>query len=222
MLLYVYVAALVLGGLLLVSTLFLGGDDGHGDAGGADGPDAGGGDLHGGGGAHAGHGGGGHGGGSHGGGGHGGHADHAGQGWHTDVWIPILSVRFWVFFLAFFGLTGTVMELLALAGTVGGLASAIGVGAAAGLGASWVVHRLGGADVGRVPTALDLRGREATVLLPMAPGERGKIRLLVQGSTVDLIARSTDEHALARGSRCLVYDFDGSVALVVSAPLLEP
>ena len=215
MLLYVYVASLVVGGILLLASLFLGGDDAHGDAGGHGDLDAGGGGdgdaaLDSGDAGDAGH--------------DGGdavdHDGHDGAG-HGDVWLPILSVRFWVFLLAFFGLTGTAFTLLGLAGAIPTLALSSLIGLGSGLGASWVLHRLARAGAGGVTTVADLRGRPGTAMLPMEPGERGKVRVVVGGGIVDLLARSTDPNPIERGRTVVVYDFDGDVALVVAAPELE-
>ena len=30
------------------------------------------------------------------------------------LWLPLLSLRFWIFFAAFYGLTGTILHLLGL------------------------------------------------------------------------------------------------------------
>src|SRR5512140_1858956 len=95
--LYIYIAAFILGACLLCASMFLGHHDA--DAGAdlnvdsdADG------DAHAEADAHA-------------------DADHADHGVTlSDFWLPFVSVRFWVFFLCFFGLTGSVFSLVGLAG----------------------------------------------------------------------------------------------------------
>jgi len=60
----------------------------------------------------------------------------------SDFWLPFISVRFWVFFLCFFGLTGTAFSLLALAGKWGTLIAAMAMGAITGFAASFIIQRL--------------------------------------------------------------------------------
>ena len=74
-----------------------------------------------------------------------------------------------------------------------------GVGVAAGLGASATFRRLTGETVGQVRDAAALVGREGKLLLPVARGQRGKVRLgQPGGGDVDLLAES-DEALASRG-----------------------
>lgn len=139
----------------------------------------------------------------------------------SDFWIPFLSVRFWVFFLCFFGLTGIVLTLLALAGKWTALVLAVAMGAVTGFAAAFIIQRLKRAEVGLAVTEEEFKGKEATVLLPLEPGGRGKVRLEVRGQMVDLVARCDGEVTVDRGRKVLVIDMEGSVALVEPAPELE-
>jgi membrane protein implicated in regulation of membrane protease activity len=185
-LLYVYIAALVLGGVLLGASLLLG-HDGDADVDvdvdadvDLDSPDADV-DLH---------------------------ADVEGHdaGGFGDIWLPFASLRFWVFFLTFFGLTGTVLAFFALAGRWPTLVAALGMGAGVGLAAAYAVRKLKQQVVGEIAGVEDYKGLEATVLLPIAADGRGKVRLTVRDQTVDLMARGEQGQAYAVGERVLVID----------------
>jgi membrane protein implicated in regulation of membrane protease activity len=193
LLFYIYIAAFVVGGILLGASLLLGhqdaDSDAHVDPGAHAEADAHVSDAH----SEA----------------DGGHA----QG--SDFWLPFVSVRFWVFFLCFFGLTGTVFTLLALAGKWTTLTAAIGMGAVSGFAAAFVIQRLRKVEVGRALNEEDFKGQEGLVLLPLAVGGRGKIRIEVGGQIVDLIARS--DEAIERGAHVMVIDFRDNEAVVVSA-----
>lgn len=139
----------------------------------------------------------------------------------SDLWLPFLSVRFWVYFLCFFGLTGTILSLLALAGKWTTLTAAVGVGTLTGFAAAFIIQRLKKAEVGRGVTEEDFKGLEAQVLLPLNPGERGKVRVEIRGQTVDLIARCDEAAAIAKGKKVLIIEYSDNVALVVAAPELE-
>ncbi|HEY0715545.1 MAG TPA: hypothetical protein VGF45_22880 [Polyangia bacterium] len=216
-----YIGSLLFGGVLLGSSLLGGGDgDSHGDAGGH-GP---GGD---GGAGHAGLGGGGHG------------ADHglAADGDHGPAAVlhpspgstsarghhgrgfrlPIFSLGFWSFTTAFFGLTGLA---LTWAGGLGPLipvvAGAVGLGS--GLVSSRVISRLTGNAVGLLGDANSHVGREGRLLLPVAPGRRGKIRLSIGGVSTDLIAETEADVPLSAGATVLVVGLRDNVAFVEANP----
>jgi len=136
----------------------------------------------------------------------------------SDFWLPFVSVRFWVFFLCFFGLTGTVFSLLALAGKWVTLFAAVGMGAATGFAAAFIIQRLKTVEVGRALGEEDFKGQEGTVLLPFEAGGQGKIRLELGGNTVDLVARSEEQTPIERGRKVLVIDIKEGEAIVVNAP----
>ncbi len=139
----------------------------------------------------------------------------------SDFWLPFVSVRFWVFFLCFFGLTGTVFTLLVLAGKWGTLIAAMAMGALTGFAASFIIQRLRRSEVGVVINEEDFKGQEGTVLLPLGPGSKGKVRLQVRGQTIDLVAQTSGPDLIERGRKVLVIDFQGNEAIVVHAPELE-
>ena len=93
-----------------------------------------------------------------------------------DAWLPFMSLRFWTFCLAFFGLTGTLLTTLELGGsqlTVGLLAG--GMGYVAGVGASAAIRKLRNEVVDSSLRADDYVGESATVMVPIARGKRGKV-----------------------------------------------
>ena len=59
-----------------------------------------------------------------------------------------------------------------------------------------------------------IKGSEATVLLSVSGSKPGKVRALVDGQSVDLLARSLDEGLLDRGEKVLVVDLKDGTALV--------
>ena len=185
-----YLAALGLGGVLIVASLVLGG---HGEGGASDTPDV------------------------------GGHLegevdqaldkdldkDLAGAG----MWLPLLSVRFWTFALAGFGLTGSLLSLLSVAATPAALA-ATGTGLGVGWTVATVFRRLQRDQVTGTVGLAGLGGTEARVLLPVAPGDLGKIRVVVGGQDLDLPARTQDERRIERGESALVVEVRDGVAVV--------
>jgi membrane protein implicated in regulation of membrane protease activity len=132
--------------------------------------------------------------------------------------LPFLSLRFWVFALCFFGLTGSVLHGfgLALTALVPWIAGAVGLGT--GYTASRLLMTLTHSPVGLLGDANHV-GREGKLLLPLTPGQRGKLRLQGTGQVTDLIAESASGHDLPAGASVLIIEMRGAVAVVEPAPL---
>jgi membrane protein implicated in regulation of membrane protease activity len=153
------------------------------------------------------------------------HLDAAGDALHTGLdkdaaaWLPFLSLRFWTFGLGAFGLTGLLLHLLSFSPLVSGVAAG-GMGVFVGLLSAWAFRRLRSASVSGNVRLADLAGQEAEVLLPVGPGQAGKVRLLVDGQLTDLIATTRDTEGLPRRSRALVVAIDEGRAIVTALPSL--
>ena len=199
MLFQIYVFALVVGGILLAASMFLGGEDADADAG--DFGDADGGDL---------------------GDADGGEVDHGHQmldsavdshGSPAGFLTTFLSLRFWTFFMTFFGATGLIFDGLELAAPPMTPIIAGGMGLVTGYVTVAVIRSLSKDVGGKVATAADYVGKSGRVLLPIRDGDIGKIRLEVGGTTVDMLATSADGQ-LATGDEALVIEMNGTTAVV--------
>ncbi len=122
-------------------------------------------------------------------------------------WVPFASLRFWTFFLAFFGLTGLVLDGLDLMSAMPAFVVALALGASSGSGISYAVYRLKTQQVGQAAGAQDFIGREAEVLLRVGPGKEGKVRLDVMGQLVELLATADED--IGPGEKVLVYEMEG-------------
>lgn len=131
-------------------------------------------------------------------------------------WLPLASFRFWTFFAAFFGLTGTALTMLGTASPVV-VGAAVAVGYASGLMLTRALRRLQATTDSSLGEA-DLVGAGAVVLLPVGGGRTGKVRLHIKGRTVDLLAES-EEAEMAAGERVLVIGAPaGGHVVVARAP----
>ena len=135
----------------------------------------------------------------------------------VGILVNLISIRFWTFALAFFGLTGVLFEGLDLGHGTNVLALAIVLGATIGFFASWLVRQLRGQVVTSASTELGFVGLTGEVLLEVTKEEPGRIRISARGSLVDLPAR-TSSARLERGARALVLDVQDGVASVSRAP----
>lgn len=146
-------------------------------------------------------------------GGHGDDGDHHG---HHGPWLPLLSVRFWTFSLAFFGLTGAVLTAAGALTTalIPAVAGVLGLGS--GYGASRVLGALANRPVGLL--AASPVGKEGRVLLPIAVGQRGKIRVTSGGNSSDFVAETDANQTLPVGAAALIVAMRGNVAVVERSP----
>lgn len=185
---YLYLFALVLGGILLGASMLLGGSDsdaGHADV-----------EL--------------------------GHADHDhgleahdATGGFESFLVAFLSMRFWTFFLAFFGLTGVVLDGFGLV-TSSILAGAIAIAMGAGSGALavWIMRRVRADDSNSAAHARDFVGKTGRVMVGFGPGQTGKVRVEVRGSTVDLLAVPIDESTFGVKEEVIIIEMEGTRAKV--------
>lgn len=184
---YVYLFSLALGGVLILASIFLG--DSHGADTHVDGHLDVHTDIH--------------------------VGDHAEGGDHDgDGWLPFVSLRFWTFALASFGLTGTLLHLLSIH-PFASLAVSLVAGLGIGFGVATLFRYLKRGAATATTPARDLRGMDGLVLLSIGPGKIGKIRLRVDGQDVDLPANTRESTPLQTGTPALVVDVQDGVAEVV-------
>jgi hypothetical protein len=156
------------------------------------------------------------------GGGHDGGADHlapAGKegpsGGAESYLYWLVSVRFWTFFVAFFGLTGLVFDGLGLVSSqMVTLVIALGMGTVAGSGAMLVLRTLTKEETNSAVQTSDYVGRTGRVLVGFAAGGVGKVRLEVKGSSIDLLAMPEDDRTYAPNDEIIVVEMSGLHAKV--------
>lgn len=130
--------------------------------------------------------------------------------------LSLLSFRSIVFFLAFFGLTGTALNLIE-AGPAATLVAAIGVGWFAWVFNSLVFRALKVADVSSSLQEADLRGAMGEVVLPMSQGQRGRIVVEVGDQRRYLTAEPFDADGQGKfgpGDPIVVIEIDKGTAKV--------
>ena len=182
---YLYLFALVVGGVLLGASMLLGG---HAD-----------GEVHaGGGGAEpVGH-----------------DGPHAGP---ETFFYAMLSLRFWTFFLAFFGLTGFLFEGFGLVPwTWLSAVIALVMGIAAGSAAMLIIRKVQQGTTNSAISSADYVGKTARVMVGFGKGEVGKVRLELKGTTIDVLAMPIDDRSFAIKDEVLIVEMDGIHAKVAA------
>ena len=122
-------------------------------------------------------------------------------------------MRFWTFFLAFFGLTGLVLHGLSLASPAVGLVLAIAVGALCGGGAAVAFRAAARDESGRASDSEDYVGKTVRVLVPVRAGGTGRVRLELRGNTVDVLA-TTDDDCFEAQEEAMIIEMDGTTARI--------
>jgi hypothetical protein len=132
--------------------------------------------------------------------------------------VSFLSFRNLVFFSAFFGLTGL---LLTWADTnrVFTFIAAVGVGTFA----AWVNHRLlkylRSSSSDSTIHDRDIAGSPAEIVLPVGPGRKGKITVIVQGHRLQFTASAydtADSRVYDAGDTVVVVEIDEGVARIAA------
>lgn len=142
----------------------------------------------------------------------------AGHGDASHVAVAtILSLRFWTFGLFGFGMVGALLWFVVQAPATLGLVLAVGMGLASGALASWLMGALPRSSHNSGAESKDALGRVGRVLVPVAAGSRGKVRLELKGQSIDFLA-STDDAELPAGTTVVVVELRGEVLHVSRAP----
>lgn len=139
-----------------------------------------------------------------------------GHGLDFGDWLPVTSIRFWTFFMAFFGLTGTLMQglgVIDMKWVTVGISTAVGW--VCGTAIVIVYRKLKRDVVNSHIGEADFVGATGTIVVAVARGNAGKIRLQLGGRTVELIAKTEDDEEFAAKQNAIVFKVkkDGSVLI---------
>ena len=136
-----------------------------------------------------------------------------GQGTFDAFLWTFASIRFWTFFLAFFGMTGLALTALDTS-TLVTLFAAIGMGLVTGVGAVQIIRALAADTTSSSARSSDYVGKTVKVRVPFEKGAQGQVRVQVKGSTVDVLATTDDDTPFKSGEEALIIEMDGTTARV--------
>lgn len=130
------------------------------------------------------------------------------------LWRMILNVRFWTYFLAFFGLIGFLLTILRFSIEPYTLliSSASGVLGGSAVAAMWAALKR--SESNSAVSSTHLLGTMGPMIVASRPGEPGKVRLTVKGELIDMMAISQSGEPLERGTQVTVVDLEGLYARV--------
>jgi hypothetical protein len=145
------------------------------------------------------------------------HVGHEGAHDAPTVWSPFLSMRFWTFGAASFGLAGTMLSLLGLP-TLLVLAVALVIGGGLGTGAAWFFRALKRDQVSGETSLSRFAGEEARVVVGIRSSQPGKIAVHTLAGRVEMPATTRDPQPIAVGSTVIVASVRDGVADVSRLP----
>lgn len=139
-------------------------------------------------------------------------ADH---GHGVDSALPFLSLRFWTYFFAGFGLTGVLLHWL----TKTGEPLAAGVSAAVGMliGIAVVYGMRAIRSMETTLNTTELNGSLGKVTVAVDSENLGKVRVSHNGEYIDLFATSYSGDRLELGTQIIVVNYEDGKALVMPA-----
>jgi hypothetical protein len=136
------------------------------------------------------------------------------------LWTPFLSMRFWTFGAASFGLAGTMLTLLGVPAMVV-LVVAIVAGGGLGTGAAWFFRALKGDEISGDTNLDRYAGEEARVIVGIRGDQPGKIAVHTLAGRVEIPATTRDTHPITAGSVVIVASVRDGIADVSRLPTVE-
>jgi len=144
------------------------------------------------------------------------HGDGSDHSHEASTWSLVASIRFWSFSLLAFGIVGTALTVLALAGPTLTTVLATGSGLGSGFFAAGVIRRLASRPSSSHASTKDVVGRVGRVIVPLVPGGLGKVRVEIKGAEIDYVARSRE--TVEAGEAVIVEESDEGEVVVSRAP----
>ena len=137
----------------------------------------------------------------------------AGGDFDSMGWLPFLSLRFWTFFLGLFGLSGILLTGMESGSTVTLVTSGfLGVGMAYPI--SYLFQHLKKESVTSNTSSESYTQEMATTLLPFRPNGQGKIRISSGGELIDIIANNPTSHNIEQDVEVLIVSMDDGIATI--------
>ncbi|MCG9891401.1 MAG: NfeD-like protein [Thermosynechococcaceae cyanobacterium MS004] len=140
------------------------------------------------------------------------------------IWLleSLSNFKFWTFGACFFGLTGLLLNYIQPSlGTTIILVIALGMGLIIGLLAARLLRMLHRRQVNSLIQTEDFVGTLATVEIPFDQSSRGKVRIQIKDSILELSAFTNDTKPLQLGEQVVVIGIENNRVWVVSEETLH-
>ncbi len=142
---------------------------------------------------------------------HPGDFDHAGGDAEPSFlhWMPFFSLRFWTFFAAATGLTGLGLTRFTVLKEPATLIASLATGLVLGIAIALLYRAARSAiETSSSSSLQDLLGKEVEVTSAVRPGQTGRVRVMVKGDLIDVLAELEGQVALEAGQSAIVVGFE--------------
>lgn len=130
--------------------------------------------------------------------------------------VKFFSIRNFIYFLTFFGLTGTLLTLFEI-NTLISFLSSLGIGILSYLFGFKLMKYFKASETGEIMNVYNLIGRTAKVEIDIIEGNKGKIVVNFGGKLIELVAVKSDTagyESLKSGEEVLITDIQQNIAIV--------
>lgn len=128
----------------------------------------------------------------------------------SEFWLPFFSLRFWIYFMATFGLIGSIATIFSLAASWIVVLVSVLSALVMGTLVAYVMRFLMKNSFDSSILQEDFLGVSGHILVPPRNGEPGKIRMSIKGETIDMLALPPEGIELKRGEEVVVVQLEGT------------
>lgn len=136
-------------------------------------------------------------------------------GHHDGPWIPFFSLRFWTYLSGIFGLSGVLLTVMTDSKEPTTAALSGGAGLVGGLIAASLVRWLQTHEADSTARERDFLGVRAKVTVGIRNQQLGRVRATVKGEIIEVLARSENQLALPEGAEVVIVGMEGGHATVM-------
>lgn len=128
--------------------------------------------------------------------------------------VPIFSPRFWTYFLAGFGCIGIALHFISHIDGGTAVAIAVSTGVVIGLAVHTVMRFAQKSGSGKVPSLQEIVGSQAVMIVGTSGTQPGKARIKLRGELIDFLALSDDGNPVAAGKQVLIVSLSNNTVKV--------
>lgn len=132
------------------------------------------------------------------------------------VWLPFLTIRFWIYLAATFGLTGTALNLFRASQEPVTFIASFVAGIIVALAGSYAWRVLNLSQVDASTKSKDFIGSSGTLSVGIKPGSMGRVRLFVNNEWIDMTAVCDENIEIPAGEEVVIVALNGTTAKVIS------
>ena len=133
----------------------------------------------------------------------------------SSIWLPFLTLRFWIYFAATFGLTGLALTFFKASQEPATLIASLITAAFVATIGSGIWRVLNRSQIDTSTKSNDFLGVSGKLSVATRQGSLGRVRLSVKGEWIDLTAISESGGDIEAGEEVVVVGIEGSNAKVM-------